>query len=107
MLNGLNGNQLVVDGEGTYITALASKDGEKVSLLLTNYDESGRNTELVPIIFKNLTKKRYNITKINLNGQKTVDLNVLPIHGEIRLVDNKGVLMPPYSIVGIQLEPVE
>ncbi|MBW7960490.1 hypothetical protein H3C65_03300 [Patescibacteria group bacterium] len=107
MLNGLNGNQLVVDGEGTYITALASKDGEKVSLLLTNYDESGRNTELVPIIFKNLTKKRYNITKINLNGQKTVDLNVLPIHGEIRLVDNKGVIMPPYSIVGIQLEPVE
>jgi len=105
MLNGLNGNQIVVDGEGTFVSALASKDDEKISLILTNYDELGRNTEAVPVTFKNLTPGKYKLTKTNLNGQKIVDLNLEPINGEINLTGARAVIMPANSIISLELTP--
>lgn len=103
MLNNLSGNQIIVDGEGTYVKALASKSDDKISLILTNYDEKGKNFEAVPVIFKNLAQGKYTITKTYLNGQKTVDLNVSPINGEISLTGAKAIIMPVNSIVLIEL----
>jgi xylan 1,4-beta-xylosidase len=103
MLNALSGNQLIIDGEGSFVTALASKSDEKISLILTNYDESRRNTEAVPVTFKNLAPGKYKLTKTNLNGQKMVDLNLEPINGEISLTGVKAVVMPANSIVSLEL----
>lgn len=54
LLNDLEGSQLMVDGEGSNVSAIASKKEEKIVLILTNYDESGRNYEAVPVTFKKL-----------------------------------------------------
>ncbi|KKQ24513.1 MAG: hypothetical protein US40_C0003G0055 [Candidatus Roizmanbacteria bacterium GW2011_GWC2_37_13] len=103
MLNTLNGNQIIVDGEGTYVTALASVSDDKISLILTNYDETGRNTEAVPVVFRNLLPGKHSLTKTFLNGQKTVDLNVEAVNGEISLTGDKAIIMPANSIVTIEL----
>ena len=103
MVNSLSGNQIIVDGEGTYVSALASKSDDKISLILTNYDGSGRNTEAVPVRFKNLAQGKYGLTKTNLAGQKTVDLNLEPVNGEINLIGTKAVIMPANSIVALEL----
>ena len=105
MLNSLSGNQIVVDGEGTYVSALASKDGDKISLILTNYDASGRNNEAVPVVFRNLPLAKYTVTRTYLNGQKIIDLNVGPVNGEIDLTGEKAVVMTPNSVVSFQLTP--
>ena len=72
-------------------------------MILTNYDESRRNTEAVPVTFKNLAPGKYKLTKTNLNGQKMVDLNLEPINGEISLTGVKAVVMPANSIVSLEL----
>jgi hypothetical protein len=103
MLNSLTGNQIIIDGEGTFVTALASKSDDKISLILTNYDESGRNTEAVPVVFRNLLPGKYRLTKTNLNGQKDIGLNLQPINGEISLRGEKSIIMTPNSIISLEL----
>ncbi|MFH0979477.1 MAG: hypothetical protein V1803_00845, partial [Candidatus Roizmanbacteria bacterium] len=103
MLNSLGGNQIIIDGEGTFVTALASKSDDKISLVLTNYDGSGRNTEAVPVVFKNLDPGRYNLTKIYLDGRREKSLNLKPINGEIRLQAEKAVIMKANSIISLEL----
>lgn len=103
MLNSLGGNQIIVDGEGTFVTALASKSEEKISLILTNYDDRGSNTEAVPVVFRNVPMGKYSLAKTNLNGQKTIDLNIEPVNGDIYLTGTKAVIMAPNSIVSLEL----
>ncbi len=103
MLNALNGNQIIVEGEGTFVTALASKNADKISLVLTNYDQDGRNTEAVPVVFKNLTPGKYSLTKTYLNGKKDITLNLDPINGEVNLALDKAIIMTANSIVGLEL----
>ncbi len=103
MLNSLSGSQIIVDGEGTYVTALASKNDDKISLILTNYDQSGRNTEAVPVVFRNLDQGKYSLEITNLKSQRTVDLNLEPINGEISLTGAKAIIMPANSIVSLEL----
>jgi hypothetical protein len=107
MVNNLEGNLIFVDGEGTYVTALAAKSPEKIALVLTNYDEANRNTEAVPVTFKNLTPGAYNLTKTYLDGRKEKILNLQPIEGEIKLEKERSIIMPPNSIVSIELVIVQ
>lgn len=103
MLNSLSGNQIIVSGEGTFVTALASKSSDKISLVLTNYDEKSQNTEAVPVVFKNLPLEKYNLTKISLDGKRETSLNLKTIGGEIRLTGEKAVIMKPNSVVTLEL----
>lgn len=103
MLNALSGNQLIVSGEGTFVSALASKNSDKITLILTNYDRSGRNTEAVPVTFKNLPPGKYNLTRTNLNGQKNTELNIESINGEISLTGTRAIIMPANTIVSLEL----
>ncbi|KKP67479.1 MAG: Glycoside hydrolase family 39 [Candidatus Roizmanbacteria bacterium GW2011_GWA2_35_19] len=103
MLNNLEGNQLIVNGEGSYVTALASKNQDKISVVITNYDQNGRNNELVPVRFTGLVPGKYDISKKNLNGQKETSLNVEAINGEINLTGDKAIVMSPNSIISLDL----
>ncbi len=107
LLNSLEGNQLMVDGEGTNVSAIASKTEEKIVLILTNYDELGRNYEAVPVIFKNLDGASYSLTKKYLDGRSEKSLNLQPIDGEIRLEAEKGIIMQANTIVAIELEKTQ
>jgi len=108
LLNELDGNQLIVDGEGSNVSAIGSinKD-DKIVLILTNYDGSGRNYEAVPVLFKNLDGAKYNLTKKELNGRSNTSLNIQPENGEIRLDKEKSVIMPANTIVVLELIKVE
>jgi len=108
LLNDLEGSQLMVDGEGSNVSAIGSinKD-DKIVLILTNYDGSGRNYEAVPVLFKNLDGAKYNLTKKELNGRSNTSLNIQPENGEIRLDKEKSVIMPANTIVVLELIKVE
>jgi len=106
MLNRLSGNQIFLSGEGTHVTGLASKNGDSIAVILTNYDQQGRNTEAVPVVFRNLAFGKYNLTKTYLDGKKDTTLNIQAVGGEIRLEGEKSVIMPPYSIVSLELTKV-
>ncbi|MDO8610228.1 MAG: hypothetical protein Q7R95_06775, partial [bacterium] len=56
------GKQIQVNGEGTFVNALASNLENKTILVLTNYDPDNRNTELVPITVSNLINGTYTIS---------------------------------------------
>ena len=86
--------------------ALASINNDKTTLILTNYDGSGRNTEAIPVIFKNLTPGKYNLTKTYLNGQKETNLNIEAVNREINLIGEKSIIMTANSIVELQLTKI-
>jgi len=103
MLNALDGNQLVVDGEGSNVSAIASINDVNIVLILTNYDETGRNYEAVPVTFKNLENVNYKLTKTFLNGLSDTSLNLTPINGELKLTGDKALILPANMIVSLEL----
>ncbi|MCS6956738.1 MAG: glycosyl hydrolase [Patescibacteria group bacterium] len=107
MLNNLEGNRIMVDGEGMFVSALASINENKIRLILTNYDINNKNIEAVPVKFVNLDGKKYNLTKKYLDGKKEIQLNINPINGEINLKQEKSILMTPNQIVLLELERTE
>lgn len=107
LLNGLDGNQLMVDGEGSHVSAIASINSNQVELVLTNYDESGHNYEAVPVSFRNLDGAKYNLTETFLDGRSLTTLNLLPVGGNINLNSDKAVVMPPNTVVALELTKIQ
>ncbi len=103
LLNALEGSQLIIDGEGSNVSAIASENEEKIVLILTNYDQSGRNYEAVPVVFKNLVGTSYSLTKKYLDGRLETMSNLQTINGEIRLEAEKSIIMQANTIVGLEL----
>lgn len=100
LLNLLEGTELFVDGEGTYVSALASTQNNVVRAILVNYDGKNTNNELVPVTFLNLAPGTYSMTTEYLDG-KTLPVKNISIQGG-RL--QRQVLMPPNMVVGIELK---
>jgi hypothetical protein len=107
LLNSLEGNQLMVDGEGSNVSAIASINEEKIVLILTNYDESGHAYEAVPVVFKNLIGVNYNLTKKYLDGRSETVSNLQPVNSELRLEGEKAIIMQPNTIVALELIKVQ
>ena len=107
LLNELEGSQLIVDGEGSNVSAIASKNEAKIVLILTNYDESGRNYEAVPVTFKKLNGTNYKLTKKYIDGRSETLLNVKPISGELKLDNEKSIIMQANTIVALELIKME
>ena len=55
LLNVLGPRRVEVRGEGTWVSALASRDFQNISLVLVNYDQTGAHSEVVPVTFTGLT----------------------------------------------------
>ncbi len=107
LLNGLEGNQLIIDGEGSNVSAIASINEEKIALVLTNYDEYGRNSEAVPVVFKNLNGVSYNLTKKYPDGRSEIFLNLQAAGGELRLEGERAIIMPANTIVELELTKIQ
>jgi len=107
LLNSLEGNRLIVDGEGSNVSAIASINEEKITLVLTNYDDSGRNYEAVPVVFKNLDKSNYKLTKKYLDGRSEISLNLKPVNTELKLDNEKSIIMEPNTIVALELTEIK
>ncbi len=68
MLNRLEGDQVRVLGKGTWVKALATKNGEVIQTIIVNYDRFGTHSEDVPITFRNVQPGNYNLEITDLAG---------------------------------------
>ncbi len=67
----LQGSRLPIAGEGSYVTAVATKnDLGKIQVLAVNYDPSGSHEELFPITFAGLAAGTYTVTEEYFSGRK-------------------------------------
>jgi len=91
----------LVEGEGTYVSALASLSYNRVNLVLVNFDPQEKNIEMVPIMIKNLSNGEYYFKKTNLLGQETKE-KITVNANQLKTT----LLMIPNSIWAIQLEKI-
>ena len=100
-LNQLRGSEVFVEGEGTFVKALASVSDNVVNLIIVNYDPKDRNTELVPITFYNLQPGRYTMNTIYVDGRSipVKDLSI-PSGGILQ----RSIIMPKNMVVAVELK---
>lgn len=70
-LNQLGGKLLSYEGEGTYVSSLCTKNDNKIQILLVNYDQNNSHAETVPITFKDLPQKQYELKITEFTGNTT------------------------------------
>ncbi len=77
-LNKLSDSQnLTVEGNGSWVKAVAKRKDSKIQLLLVNYDHSGRHNESVPVKLTNLPGSSGKLTRYDFLGStSTTDLNL-------------------------------
>ena len=99
-LNQLQGNELFVDGEGTFVKAIASTSQNRVNLVLVNYDQSDKNSEAVPITFYNLEPGLYTMNTVYVDGKTiTVSHISIPLGGNLQ----RNIIMAPNMVVAVEL----
>ncbi len=76
-LNRLDGQRLRVDGEGTHVMALSTKNGATAKVLVVNYDSDQQNRENVPLLINNLPPANYSIKISRFQGQSTQEYLVI------------------------------
>ena len=60
-LNQLGGQRLAVDGEGSWVKAIAVTSGSTIQVYLVNYDSRASHQETVPVIITNLAPGNYQV----------------------------------------------
>ena len=101
LLNSLSDMQLLVEGEGTYVSALASLSYNRINLVLVNFDPQEKNIEMVPITLKNLSNGEYYLKKTNILGQETKEKITINTN-QIKTT----LLMTPNSIWAIEIKKI-
>lgn len=99
MFNLLEGNNILVGGEGTHVRAFASASPRKITTLLVNYDIGAKNVELVPVTFTNLMTGTYELTITYLEGTE-VKLDNIEVTNNIF---RRDILMSPNSVIALEL----
>ncbi len=98
MVNLLQGTRVSVQGEGTWVSALAAKSGNTVRILITNYDFKSRHTEVTPVTIIGLIPGGYMLTRTRL-GQA-------PVSEKIQVSQNPyqiNLTFTPNSIILLEL----
>ncbi len=68
LMNRIEGEQLSLNGNGYWVKALSTRNGNALEILMTNYDVRGSHTENVPIHIKNVPGGNYLLEITDLNG---------------------------------------
>ena len=103
LLNLLKGQELFIEGEGTFIKALASFDDNKIVLIMVNYDPRNLNNEIVPVTFTNLKSGAYEMRTTYLGTKQTASIQIPKVGVELQ----RKIIMPPNSVVAVELIPSE
>ncbi len=76
LMNRISGNVLQLNGRGTWVKALATKNGFFTEMLVANYDRYAAHVENVPLTFKNVFPGSYQLEITDLGGSsRKVDLS--------------------------------
>ncbi len=94
-LNQLKGTQLSTTGNGSWVTALSSKNNNTFQLLLVNYDQNQNHFETVPVTFQNLTPGQYSLKTINYLGNSSIKtvMATANYHEKIYMEPNTALLL--------------
>lgn len=68
LLNRMTGNRVGLDGEGTWVTGFAVKEGKKIKIILANLDQTGQHFETVPLTINNIPNGAYSYRETFLLG---------------------------------------
>jgi beta-xylosidase len=68
LLNKITGTRILLEGEGTWVTGFASKEGNKIKIILVNFDQNNRHFETVPLTINNLANGTYSFQESFLIG---------------------------------------
>lgn len=68
LLNKISGTRVYLEGEGTWVTGFASKEGSKTKIILVNFDQNGRHFETIPLTINNLESGTYSYRESFLIG---------------------------------------
>lgn len=103
-LDRMAGNRILLTGEGTWVTGLASKQNQTIRIMLVNFDASGSHTETVPVLITSLPNGTYEYRQQYLQGATPGEAQKLmePVtDGSIK----KQLFMPAQSVILIELYP--
>lgn len=75
LLDLLRSEWVPIEGEGSLVTGLASRDNSGFTLILANYDQAFRNTQDVPVSVINLIPGRYRLNKYIMNSASPLGSN--------------------------------
>ena len=96
------GTRLPLNGEGTWVTGLAIKQGSTIRVLLVNFDATGSHTEAVPIRIANLPNGTYVYNQQYLQGIKPTEA----VSQQESVMDGtltKHLFLPAQSVVLLEL----
>lgn len=98
LLNNMTGTRLLLEGEGTWVTGFAGRDGDTIRVILVNLDTSQSHLEAVPLIITNLENGDYLYKEISLDGKEV---------GSTRTIINNTftntILLQPNQIIVLEL----
>lgn len=69
--NLIGGSNLQLDGQGSWIKAVAKRDENKIKILIVNYDNYGKHSEAVPLNVINLPSNNFTLKRIDFNSDTT------------------------------------
>ena len=71
LLNQISGSRLSFEGQGTWVSGLAAKEGKTIKILLVNLDPEGEHFENVPLTINNMENGVYRLRLVNQQGENT------------------------------------
>ena len=87
-LNQLQGQMLPLQGNGSWVSGLASKNNNIIQVLLTNYDPQGTHSETFPLTIQGLSPGRYQYKLISYLGKtSTKTISVTTSYREMIYLD--------------------
>lgn len=89
-LNKLQGLQLPIDGNGSWVTSLATKNGKNIQILLSNYDQNSTHAETIPLTVNHLTPGKYilkNTPYLGKTTQKVITVDQTSIYKDNIFLD--------------------
>lgn len=108
LLNGLRRDRISVSGEGIFVTGIASRDNSGVTVVLSNYDQTGGNTETVPVRISGLSAGKYRLTKNTINSayplgrQETFEVTTSDgVWSDQELMPGNSVVSFDFQLMGI------
>ncbi len=69
LLSKLRSEKLLVSGEGSHVTGIASRDSAGVTIIISNFDRASEHAELVPLKVVNMIPGSYRVTKSTIDGR--------------------------------------
>ena len=102
----LRSERVLLSGEGTNVTGIASRDSSGATVILINYDQRNSHIETVPVSIINLPPGRYRLTKHVLNSSSPQGKEKIDTFASFKGTYTTSEIMLPNSVVVYDLQLV-